>query len=112
MDDLSAKLNEILSDEKSLNQFKALAENLLSSEKEEDSNNSDVLGISGDEAQKILGIFTRLKTRPDDKRTALLSALRPNLSPEKQKKVDTAIKLLKLIDMLPLLKESGILNLF
>ena len=112
MDDLSAKLNEILSDEKSLNQFKALAENLLSSEKEEKENGSEGFGISGDEAQKILGVFSRLKTREDDKRTALLSALRPNLSPEKQKRVDTAIKLLKLIDMLPLLKESGILNLF
>lgn len=112
MDDLSAKLNEILSDEKSLNKFKALAENLLSSDKEEDGAAEQGFGAGSDEARKILSVFSRVKTRGDDKRTALLSALRPNLSPEKQKKVDTAIRLLKLIDMLPLLRESGILDLF
>ena len=111
MDDISAKLSEILSDEKSMNKVRSLAESLLSGNGE-DAPGKDDGGISSDEAAKIVSVFARLKTREDDKRTALLSALRPNLSKEKQKKVDTAIKLLKLIDMLPFLKESGILNLF
>ncbi|MBO4467769.1 MAG: hypothetical protein J5766_00575 [Clostridia bacterium] len=112
MDDLSAKLSEILSDEKSMKRVKSLAESLLSGESETGrENQADGSGISGEEASKILSIFSRLKHKEDDNRTALLAALRPSLSPEKQKKVDTAIKLLKLIDMLPLLKESGILNL-
>ena len=110
MDDLSAKLSEILSDEESMKKVRSLAENLLSSNGEEEKGGD--FGLSGEEATKILSVLGRLKSKPDDKRTALLSALRPNLSPEKQKKVDNAIKLLKLIDMLPLLKESGLLNLF
>ena len=111
MDDLSAKLSEILSDEESMKKVRSLAENLLSSNGDEEEKGGD-FGLSGEEATKILSVLGRLKSKPDDKRTALLSALRPNLSPEKQKKVDNAIKLLKLIDMLPLLKESGLLNLF
>ena len=47
----------------------------------------------------------------DDSRVRLLLALKPNLSPERQAKVDSAIKILKLIELAPLLREMGILNL-
>ena len=60
---------------------------------------------------KIMSIMGRLNSKNDDCRTALLTALKPNLSEERRKKVDTAIKILKFIEILPLLKESGILNL-
>ena len=112
MDDLSAKLSDILSDKESMNKVKALAESLLSKEESEKTESSGGnFGMNPDEINGILSVLGHLKNREDDKRTALLAALKPNLSKEKQKKVDTAIKLLKLIDMLPLLKESGILNL-
>lgn len=112
MDDLGAKLSEILSDKDSMNKVKALAESLLA--KEEPGKKEEHIpdfGLNPEEMGSILAILGHLKNREDDKRTALLTALKPNLSIEKQKRVDTAIKLLKLIDMLPLLKESGILNL-
>ena len=115
MDDLSARLSEILSDEKSMQQVKKLADSLLAGKegdggkREEESGG---FGVSGEELNRIMSVFARLKTKEDDRRTALIAALRPNLSPQKQKKADTAIKLLKLIDMLPLLKDSGILDLF
>ncbi|MBQ9355411.1 MAG: hypothetical protein IJT84_07010 [Clostridia bacterium] len=111
MDDLSQKLTEILNDEESMNKVRSLAENILSNN-ETQSNSDDNFGLSANELSMIMGIIGRLKNGKDDKRTALLSALKPNLSAEKQEKVDVAIKLLKLIEILPLLKESGILSIF
>ena len=111
MDDLSRKLTEILNDEESMNKVRSLAENILSNN-ETQSNSDDNFGLSANELSMIMGIIGRLKNGKDDKRTALLSALKPNLSAEKQEKVDVAIKLLKLIEILPLLKESGILSIF
>ena len=53
-----------------------------------------------------------MKNRKDESdRVKLLLALRPHLSEEKQQKVDTAVKILKLLDIAPLFKEMGILNL-
>lgn len=112
MEDLSEKLSEILNDEESMKKVRSLAENLLSKESEESKESGDLLGIDPAEINQIISILGRLKNKGDNKRTALLLALKPNLSEEKQKKVDTAIKLLKLIEILPYLKESGILNLF
>ncbi len=111
MDDLSQKLTEILNDEESMNKVRSLAENILSNN-ETQINSEDNFGLSANELSMIMGIIGRLKNGKDDKRTALLSALKPNLSAEKQEKVDVAIKLLKLIEILPLLKESGILSIF
>ena len=107
MDDLSERLSEILKDEKSMEKVKNLAESLLS--KGEEENNS---GFEGEDISKIVSVLSNLRQKGDDNRTALLLALRPNLSPEKQQKVDTAVKLLRLIDMLPYLRSSGILDLF
>ncbi|MCQ2454616.1 MAG: hypothetical protein MJ090_00495 [Clostridia bacterium] len=109
MDDLSQKLSEILSDEESMNKVRSLAENLLAGNETTD---NDDFGLSPKEISSVMNILGKLKTGKDDKRTALLVALKPNLSPEKQDKVDVAIKLLRLIEVLPLLKESGILNIF
>lgn len=46
----------------------------------------------------------------DDDRTALLKALKPMLSEPRRQKADEAIKILKLIGLLPLLKDSGLLK--
>lgn len=55
--------------------------------------------------QKIMG---GLKER--DKNTDLILALKPLLRPERQARADQAVKLMKLISLLPALKESGILD--
>ncbi len=44
----------------------------------------------------------------DDPRIDLLLALKPNLSDPRQKKVDEAIRILRLLSLLPLLRDSGI----
>lgn len=46
----------------------------------------------------------------DDDRTSLIKALKPMLSEPRQQKADEAIKILKLVQLLPILRESGFLN--
>lgn len=53
----------------------------------------------------MMGQFSK-----DDKNTLLLKALRPHLSDKRKPKVDDALKILRLIELLPLLKESGLLG--
>lgn len=46
-----------------------------------------------------------------DRNTELLRALKPHFSPERAKKVDDAVRIIQLIKLLPLIKESGLLGL-
>ena len=55
---------------------------------------------------KIAGLLSAAGNTSDDEK--LLMALKPLLREENRGKVDTAMRLLKLIELLPLLKESGI----
>lgn len=111
MDDISAKLSEILSDPESMNRVKEMAESILNKSPEPEPPKADLNGLAdiGDITQ-IMGLVSRLQSQNDDPRAALLSALKPHLSEAKQEKVDTAIKILRLLDLLPLIKESGILG--
>ncbi len=113
MDDLNEKLAQILNDPQSMDRIKKMTESLLGNDQKPSvsalSNINDM--PDANEMQKIIGIMTRLKAESNDSRALLLKALKPNLSPKRQEKVDTAIKLLKIIELLPLLKDSGILNL-
>lgn len=46
----------------------------------------------------------------DDERTALIRALKPMLSEPRQQKAEEAIRILKLLQLLPLLRDSGLLK--
>lgn len=46
----------------------------------------------------------------EDESTQLLRALRPLLGPARQKKLDEAIKILQMMRLLPLLKDSGLFS--
>ena len=60
---------------------------------------------------KITQMAAMLNRGQDDDRVKLLYALRPHLSPEKQKRVDSAVKMLKLLQIAPLLSKLGIFEL-
>ena len=112
MDDLNQKLAQILNDPESMNRVREMAESILSKEetKEEKSDDS-IFGIpDSNELMNIMSIVSQLNAKNDDARTNLLTALKPHLSEPKREKVDTAIKILKLLDLLPILKESGVLG--
>lgn len=116
MDDISEKLAGILNDPETMNRVRQMAENILGGEEptaEPQTNALDNIGsiIGANEMQSIISIIGKLNNSGGDNRTALLTALKPHLSEPKREKVDTAIKILKVIEILPLLKDSGILKL-
>ncbi len=110
MDELSQKLAEILNNPESMNRVREMAEDILG-EKKEPEPQPDITGLLGDnDLVNVMSLVSKLNTKSDDSRTMLLSSLKPHLSEPKREKVDTAIKILRLLELLPLLKESGVLG--
>lgn len=46
----------------------------------------------------------------EDPRCKLLLSLKPLLSPQRAKRVDEAVKIMKMIELIPLLRDSGLLK--
>lgn len=65
-------------------------------------------GIDPDMLIKLFGLFETLN-QPDDNERFLL-ALKPLLREENRVKVDSALRLMKLFSLLPILKQSGMLD--
>lgn len=63
-------------------------------------------GLDPEMMLKMLSLFETLN-QPDDNERFLL-ALKPLLREENRPKIDSALRLLKLISLLPILKESGL----
>ena len=112
MDDLNSKLTEILNDPESMNRVRQMAESILSdNNKKDEADEQSIFGnLDGAELSNIMSVVSKLNQKNDDPRTNLLIALKPHLSEHKREKVDTAIKILRLLELLPLLKESGVLG--
>ncbi len=129
MEDLAQQINEILSDPNQMQQLQNMMNSLgLGASAQASSppapepppptppQPNPLAGLSGlgDNAQ-MLGMVTKLAPllgqlgREDDS-TRLLRALRPLLGAERQKKLDEAVKILQMMRLLPLLKESGIFS--
>lgn len=104
---LAEKLSEILNDPEGMARIESLAQSLLSDNGSQPETAPDAL-----DGMKIAKILSTLKNNGNDNRSQLLLALRPHLSIERQERVDKAIKLLRLVSLLPLLKESGVLSDF
>ncbi len=127
MPDIQDKLNQILSNPEALKQVQSLGEQLglsanqKTNEKAKE-NASTVTApapapslpqISNAFSPDMLNAVTRLAPlmnsfKGDDDTTRLLHSLRPFLSLERQTKLDKAEKMLKLIRLMPLLKDNGL----
>ncbi len=83
--------------------------NTEASDNPQSDSSNDFFGNIDIEAIMKLGEMLQ-SMNASDKNTQLLLALKPHLRPENRQKVDNALKLMKIINILPLLKESGILN--
>lgn len=132
MEDIMGKIGELLSDEESVKQISEIAQMLMSETSEK--SDSDSPSESGDcndgasyensestsdspfgafdfsslmKLQGLMGAFGK-----SDINTELLLALKPHLKDDKQKKVDKAIKLLRLLAVWNVVKESGMLKDF
>ncbi|MDD6021588.1 MAG: hypothetical protein ACI4GA_08280 [Acutalibacteraceae bacterium] len=67
-------------------------------------------GIDPKTVSNIASVMSKLNGAGSDPRCQLISALKPMLSPERRQRADEAIRILKLIDLIPVLKDSGLLK--
>jgi len=122
------KIQEVLNDEESMNQIKKLASMLGSENSDEAPDLSSVLGgmkKSSDNSEGNDGNseglnfdFSKLiilqqllsQVNKKDQNTDFLYALKPILKDENQVKIDRIIKILKLLALWPLIKDSGLLG--
>lgn len=133
MEDIAQTLQDILGSEEGQQKLKGLIEmfgdgndgidlsmleGMLSSAQNQSapsnsSANNEKPPDGGLDLQALMGIGRMMEqvNKPDSK-TELIRALKPLLCPERQKKADTAIKILRLLSLLPLLRESGLLDNF
>ena len=113
MEDMSKKIQEILNDEESMRQINELAQMFSSDDEGEGSTEaSDSTADSGlnFDPSKLLMLQSIMSGANGGKNTELLLALKPLLKDERRAKVDKAVKILKLISAVELLKESGMLG--
>lgn len=120
MDDFTEKLRDILSDEKSMEQIRRLYETVAGDRMKCGNSGEDAVCDEEYEESEEQGDFDfstllRLQSlfgnaEKDDAGAALIAALRPHLSSQRQEKADKAIKMLNLFNMAAVLKESGLLG--
>lgn len=107
MEDISGKLTELLSDEESVRQLSELAGMLMNGgESPDGGNTSGIPDMST--IMKLTGLAGSLSG--DDKNAGLILALKPHLSPERQKRADKAVKILKLLALWSAARDSGLLK--
>lgn len=114
MDDISSKLSEILNNPESLNKIKSLS-GLLSqnSENKNSQNNSNSMlpnsshDISADTMNTIMKVMPIISSiNKEDESTKFLLALKPLLGNERKKKIDQSIRMLQMMRIIPLLKNT------
>lgn len=120
-EDIADKIQSLLSDEESMNQIKELAamfggmsegpggggEAASSPQTPKTENNSGDGGLNIDPLA-VMQLFGAASAK--DKDCELLLALKPHLSPDKQKRIDKAVKLLKLYNIFIAMRENGMLS--
>ena len=132
MNDIVSQLSSFIESEEGMNTMKGLAESLMSGDSDISSLLSSIvpdvsssipppqkkeekvdtsLPISPDQLSSIMQIMRAFNSSSDDSRTRLLLALKPHLSEKRRERVDKAIKIMKLLAIMPMITESGIFKL-
>lgn len=112
MDDLSEKLGSILSDPSAMKEIAQLASQLgvesPGTQKEPDPPKND----SADMMSMMSGLMPLMGSlNREDDTTRLLDAIRPFLSEERREKLDKAKKMLRMMKLLPLIREMNLFDL-
>lgn len=108
MDDMSAKIEALLNQPDAMEKLSQAAQSLFGGSGGEAAPPS-AEGLPDLDIGAIMNIMGKLNHMGDDNRARLLMALKPHLSEKRRARVDTAVKLLKLASLAPLLKDQGIL---
>lgn len=111
-------INQILSSlsEEDMKNLQGLASSLLSGDGQETKTEppkeqtNPLGGIDLNALGSMASLLSAFSGPSDDPRCRLITSLKPMLSPERQQRADEAIKIIRLMDMLPLLKESGMFS--
>jgi len=110
MEDISKKISEILNDPEAMSRLQNLAgmfdngsdntaQSSAAPQPDEDQGFDGAEMLSA--AMKFMPLLKRL--REDDEASAFLKALRPLLSPERQQKLDEALKIQQIMKLVPML---------
>lgn len=114
MDDLTSRLQSVLSDPEAMRDLSELAAMLRQPEGEGDAPAAAPSEAGADlplpDMGKLLQMSRMLGAQPPDANAALLSALKPHLSPERAKRAEKALRLLRLWQIVSVLRESGMLS--
>lgn len=112
MEDLAEQISKLLSDPEIMSKLKNFTntsessnENKISEEETSESNFEFPQDIFST-VMKLTPILSSMQK--DDKHTKFLKALKPLLSAERQEKLNSCEKILKLIKILPFLKNEGL----
>ena len=102
MSEMQDALNQILSNPEAMKQVQSLGEQLgLNKPASKPEPKNEMLGAM----QSLAPLMSSYSA--DDEVSRLLNALRPFLGEEKLRRLDQAQRLMKLIKVIPLLKDSG-----
>ena len=113
MDDLTGKISEILNNPEQLEQIKRMASMMGLSGEERPSGPSTPKEASFPDVGNLMQLAPLMNMmKSDDETIRFLVALRPLLSEQRQEKIDSAIKILRLLKLFPMLKNTGILSSF
>lgn len=114
------KMQSLLSDPESMQQLQELAQMLQADSGQESAETNSAPSESepagamnaggGLDLGALMKVSQLMGTAKEDSDTALLLALKPHLQEERQKKVEKAVKMLKLLSIWSMLKESGMLK--
>ena len=113
MSDLQAQLNQILSNPEALKQVQSLGEQLGLTQSEPPKAAPPPKQSNAQPNNDMMKMFTQVapmlnSLNSENNTTALLHALRPFLSYDRQQKLDKAEKMLKIIKLMPILRENGL----
>lgn len=112
MPDLQDTLSQMMRDPETMRQVQQLGKQLGLSGSAPPAAPPAPPPLTGDNASMMTAL-TKLAplmsaARPNDETAALLNALRPFLGEEKRKRLDSAQRLIGLMRLLPLLRDSGL----
>ena len=109
MSELQDILQKIMSDPEAMRQVQSLGKQLGLGESTPAQPAAPARPVNGDMMAALSKLAPLMNAaKPSDETTALLNALRPFLSGEKLERLNSAQRLLSLIRMIPLLKDSGL----
>ena len=110
MDDLTGKMQELLSDPESMRQISELAA-MLQGESGVPNPPAAQDAVGGLDPGMLMKLGELMQTQNQpDKNAALLLALKPHLGERRQLRVDKAVKLLRLYSMWKAAQQSGMLR--